>query len=221
MALKIRLSRVGTRANRYYRVVVAENARRVVTHRRADRRLQPARQGQRADHQLDRVDYWVSKGAKPTATMHSMIGAPARPRPPRSPDRCNAEIAENAKFPSPSLGAIRVCFWRAGFSPCPPRPPRLINFPCASTSLTLFPAMLDGFLSESMMRRQGEAARHQDPQPPRLGQGPAQHDRQPPVRRQRQHGPQVEPVFDAIEQVATPGCRRRSPDPRRHPAFAG
>ena len=22
---------------------------------------------------LDRVDYWVSKGAKPTATMHSMI----------------------------------------------------------------------------------------------------------------------------------------------------
>ena len=74
MALKIRLSRVGTKNEPHYRVVVAEERSR----RDGDAVEQigaynPRAKGNVLTIKLDRVDYWVSKGAKPTATMHSMI----------------------------------------------------------------------------------------------------------------------------------------------------
>lgn len=74
MALKIRLSRVGTKNEPHYRVVVAEERSR----RDGDAVEQigaynPRAKGNTLTIKLDRVDYWVSKGAKPTATMHSMI----------------------------------------------------------------------------------------------------------------------------------------------------
>ena len=74
MALKIRLSRVGTKNVPHYRVVVAEERSR----RDGDAVEQlgyynPRAKGNPMTIKLDRVDYWVSKGAKPTATMHSMI----------------------------------------------------------------------------------------------------------------------------------------------------
>src|SRR5450432_1731821 len=74
MALKIRLSRVGTKNEPHYRVVVAEERSR----RDGDAVEQigaynPRAKGNPLTIKLDRVDYWVSKGAKPTATMHSMI----------------------------------------------------------------------------------------------------------------------------------------------------
>ena len=42
------------------------------------------RKGQQVNLRLDRVDYWISKGAKPTDTLHSIIkrarrGATAAP----------------------------------------------------------------------------------------------------------------------------------------------
>jgi small subunit ribosomal protein S16 len=74
MALKIRLSRVGTKKQPHYRVVVAEERSR----RDGDAVEQigsynPRSKANPMTIKLDRVDYWVSKGAKPTATMHSMI----------------------------------------------------------------------------------------------------------------------------------------------------
>ena len=74
MALKIRLSRVGTKNVPHYRVVVAEERSR----RDGDAVEQigsynPRAKGNPMTIKLDRVDYWVSKGAKPTSTMHAMI----------------------------------------------------------------------------------------------------------------------------------------------------
>jgi len=74
MSLKIRLSRVGTKNEPHYRVVVAETRSR----RDGDAVEQlgaynPRSKGNPLTIKLDRVDYWISKGAKPTDTMHSMI----------------------------------------------------------------------------------------------------------------------------------------------------
>lgn len=74
MALKIRLSRFGTKNEPHYRVVVAETRSR----RDGDAVEQigsynPRSKGNPLTIKLDRVDYWVSKGAKPTDTMHAMI----------------------------------------------------------------------------------------------------------------------------------------------------
>ena len=74
MALKIRLSRVGTKNEPHYRVVVAEERSR----RDGDAVEQigsynPRAKGNPLTIKLDRVDYWVSKGAKPTSTLHALI----------------------------------------------------------------------------------------------------------------------------------------------------
>jgi len=74
MALKIRLTRVGTTHQPHYRIVVAE------TRSRRDGRpaetlgtYDPRAKGETVKINLARVDYWVSKGAKPSDTLHSMI----------------------------------------------------------------------------------------------------------------------------------------------------
>ncbi len=74
MALKIRLSRFGTKNEPHYRVVVAEARSR----RDGDAVEQlgaynPRSKGNPLSIKLDRVDYWISKGAKPTDTLNAMI----------------------------------------------------------------------------------------------------------------------------------------------------
>lgn len=74
MALKIRLSRVGTKNEPHYRVVVAEARSR----RDGDAVEQlgayhPTAKGNPLSIKLDRVDYWISKGAKPTESLNAMI----------------------------------------------------------------------------------------------------------------------------------------------------
>ena len=74
MALKIRLSRVGTKNEPHYRVVVAEaRSRRDGDAVEQIGAYNPRAKGNTMTIKLDRVDYWMSKGAKPSATMHSMI----------------------------------------------------------------------------------------------------------------------------------------------------
>jgi len=90
MALKIRLSRFGTTHQPHYRIVVAETRSRrdgdaVETLGTYD----PRTKGKQVNMRLDRIDYWLSKGAKPSDTLHSMIkrarraasAAPAAPDP--------------------------------------------------------------------------------------------------------------------------------------------
>jgi small subunit ribosomal protein S16 len=86
MALKIRLSRIGSTHQPHYRIVVAETRSRrdgdaVETLGTYD----PRTKAKQVNLKLDRVDYWIGKGAKPSDTLHSIIkryrrgltGAPA------------------------------------------------------------------------------------------------------------------------------------------------
>ncbi|MCF7687772.1 MAG: 30S ribosomal protein S16 [Cephaloticoccus sp.] len=74
MALKIRLTRVGAIHNPHYRVVVAEaRSRRDGAAVELLGTYAPRNKSDQIKLDLARVDYWISKGAKPTDTLNSMI----------------------------------------------------------------------------------------------------------------------------------------------------
>jgi small subunit ribosomal protein S16 len=74
MALKIRLTKVGSVHQPLYRVVVAEaRSRRDGAAVENLGTYRPGSKGNPINVNLERVDYWLSKGAKPTDTMHAMI----------------------------------------------------------------------------------------------------------------------------------------------------
>ena len=74
MALKIRLSKVGSVHQPLYRVVVKEaRSRRDGASVEILGTYTPAVKGKAINIDLARVDYWLSKGALPTDTMRSMI----------------------------------------------------------------------------------------------------------------------------------------------------
>src|SRR3954447_2800574 len=74
MAVSIRLRREGTKNSPYYKVVVAD--------RRSPRdgkfieiigAYDPKKPGNNSTLKLDRVEYWISKGAQPSDTVRSLI----------------------------------------------------------------------------------------------------------------------------------------------------
>jgi small subunit ribosomal protein S16 len=74
MAVKIRMKRVGAKNSPYFRIVVADS--------RSPRdgkfieeigSYQPLKQGDNFILKLDRAQYWVSKGARPSDTVASFI----------------------------------------------------------------------------------------------------------------------------------------------------
>ena len=74
MALKIRLTKVGSTHQPLYRVVVAEaRSRRDGDPVEFLGTYTPRAKGNPVNLKLDRVDYWLGKGATPTNTMHAMI----------------------------------------------------------------------------------------------------------------------------------------------------
>jgi small subunit ribosomal protein S16 len=74
MALKIRLTKVGSVHQPLYRVVVAEaRSRRDGAAVENLGTYTPKSKGSPVNIDLARVDYWLSKGATPTDTMHAMI----------------------------------------------------------------------------------------------------------------------------------------------------
>jgi len=74
MALKIRLSRIGTKHKPIYRVVVAEErSRRDGDATEILGTYTPEAKGNPLKINLERADYWFSKGARPTDTMHALI----------------------------------------------------------------------------------------------------------------------------------------------------
>lgn len=74
MALKIRLTRIGTTHQPHYRVVIAEaRSRRDGAPVESLGSYDPRAKGNPLKINLARVDYWLSKGAKPTDTLHAMI----------------------------------------------------------------------------------------------------------------------------------------------------
>lgn len=74
MALKIRLSRIGTTHAPVYHVVVAEaRSRRDGRPAELLGTYNPRAAGEQLTLKVDRADYWISKGAKPTDTALSLI----------------------------------------------------------------------------------------------------------------------------------------------------
>lgn len=81
MALKIRLQRHGSTHNPVYRVVVTEaSARRDGRHNEVLGNYAPCARGQdpELNLNLERVDHWVSVGAKPTDTARNLINRARR-----------------------------------------------------------------------------------------------------------------------------------------------
>ncbi|HNC23476.1 MAG TPA: 30S ribosomal protein S16 [Opitutaceae bacterium] len=74
MALKIRLTRIGTTHQPHYRFVVAEaRSRRDGAPVEVVGIYDPRLKGETVKLKLDRVEYWLGKGATPTDTAHALI----------------------------------------------------------------------------------------------------------------------------------------------------
>ncbi len=74
MALKIRLTRIGTTHQPHYRVVVAEaRSRRDGDPVEVLGTYDPRTKAKQVNLKLDRVDYWLGKGAQPSETLHALI----------------------------------------------------------------------------------------------------------------------------------------------------
>jgi small subunit ribosomal protein S16 len=74
MALHIRLTRIGTKGKPAYRVVVAEaRSRRDGAAVEQIGQYDPKSKKQTFKVDLDRVDYWIKQGAKPTDTVASLV----------------------------------------------------------------------------------------------------------------------------------------------------
>lgn len=74
MALKIRLSRIGSTHNPIYHVVVAEaRSRRDGAATEILGTYNPRAKNDSLKLNVERADYWLGKGAKPTDTANSLI----------------------------------------------------------------------------------------------------------------------------------------------------
>ena len=82
MALKIRLTRIGATHQPHYRVVVAEaRSRRDGDPVEVLGTYDPRSKGVTAKLNLDRVDHWLAKGAKPSDTLNALIKKARRATP--------------------------------------------------------------------------------------------------------------------------------------------
>ena len=74
MAVAIRLKREGARNKPYYKIVVADQRKP-----RDGRFIEvigaydPKKKGDNSTVELDRAEYWLSVGARPSQTVHSII----------------------------------------------------------------------------------------------------------------------------------------------------
>jgi small subunit ribosomal protein S16 len=107
MAVSIRLRREGTKNRPYYKVVVAD--------RRSPRdgkfieiigAYDPKKPGHNSTLNIDRVEYWIRKGAQPSDTVRSLI-------------KKNKRAAGTAE---PSSGAAREALQSTQEEPSPPPP---------------------------------------------------------------------------------------------------
>jgi small subunit ribosomal protein S16 len=74
MALKIRLTRIGSTHNPVYHVVVAEaRSRRDGDSVEILGTYNPRAKANQLSLDISRVEYWISKGAQPTDTAHTLI----------------------------------------------------------------------------------------------------------------------------------------------------
>ena len=101
MAVSIRLRREGTKNRPYYKVVVAD--------RRSPRdgkfieiigTYDPKIPGRNSTLNIDRVEYWISKGAQPSDTVRSLIKKNKKPA--AAEPAAKIEQSEQQSVPEPS-----------------------------------------------------------------------------------------------------------------------
>jgi small subunit ribosomal protein S16 len=104
MAVSIRLRREGTKNRPYYRVVVADS--------RSPRdgkfieiigTYDPHRTGEKSSFNVERAEYWISKGAQPSDTVRSLIkeqNKTATAEPATEADQESSEPVEGGSSPS-------------------------------------------------------------------------------------------------------------------------
>jgi small subunit ribosomal protein S16 len=103
MAVSIRLRREGAKNRPYYRVVVADS--------RSPRdgkfieiigTYDPKQTGQNSSFNIERAEYWISKGAQPSDTVRSLIKKQKKTAPaePAKAEQESSEPAEGGSLPS-------------------------------------------------------------------------------------------------------------------------
>ena len=101
MAVSIRLRREGAKNSPYYKVVVAD--------RRSPRdgkfieiigTYDPKMPGRNSTLNIDRVEYWISKGAQPSDTVRSLIKNNKKPAATAEP-AAKTEQSEQQSVPEP------------------------------------------------------------------------------------------------------------------------
>ena len=109
MAVSIRLRREGSKNRPYYRIVVADS--------RSPRdgkfieiigTYDPKQTGQNSSFRMERAEYWISKGARPSDTVRSLIKkqkniVAAKPAPEAEGE--SSEPAEAASTPAPEAAS--------------------------------------------------------------------------------------------------------------------
>lgn len=74
MSVKIRLARGGAKKNPCYRIVVADSeAKRDGRYIEKVGYYEPTREPKVLNLDIERVNHWISKGAKPTSTVKTLI----------------------------------------------------------------------------------------------------------------------------------------------------
>jgi ribosomal protein S16 len=106
MAVSIRLRREGAKNSPYYKVVVADkrsprDGKFIETIGTYD----PKKPGHNSTLNIDRVEYWISKGAQPSDTVRSLIKknkkATATTEPPSGPEQENQQTAQEQRSTPP------------------------------------------------------------------------------------------------------------------------
>ena len=104
MSVSIRLRREGSKNRPYYRVVVADS--------RSPRdgkfieiigTYDPKQTGQNSSFSIERAEYWISKGARPSDTVRSLIKkqkTKAAPEPASEPEHANSAPADENSSPA-------------------------------------------------------------------------------------------------------------------------
>jgi small subunit ribosomal protein S16 len=98
MAVSIRLRREGAKNRPYYRIVVADS--------RSPRdgkfieiigTYDPKQTGQNSSFNVERAEYWISKGAKPSDTVRSLIKRQKKVAPVEPASKAGQESSEPAE----------------------------------------------------------------------------------------------------------------------------
>jgi small subunit ribosomal protein S16 len=107
MAVSIRLRREGTKNRPYYRVVVA--------HSRSPRdgkfieiigTYDPKLAGQNSSFDVERAEYWISKGAQPSDTVRSLLKRQKKTAAAEAASETERENPERAEGASPASAEL-------------------------------------------------------------------------------------------------------------------